>query len=60
MTMNDQEAKVLRADLVEQMLKLNFWLGAETQILPDTTENPEKVLQFRRTDGAEVFMTIKR
>jgi len=58
--MNDHEAKVLKGDLVGLMYKQGFWLGAEIQTIPDITENPEKVLQFRRTDGAEVFMTIKR
>jgi len=58
--MDDNEANVLRSDIIDRMYKLGFWLGSEIQIIPDITENPEKVLQFRRSDGAEVFMTIKR
>ena len=55
--MNDNDAKALKDDLVDKMYELNFWLGAEVKPDPD---NPEKELHFRRTDGAEVFITIKR
>jgi len=55
--MNDNDAKALKDDLVDKMYELNFWLGAEVKLDPD---NPEKELHFRRTDGAEVFITIKR
>ena len=58
--MDDNEANFLRSDIIDRMYKLGFWLGSEMQIILDITENPEKVLQFRRSDGAEVFMTIKR
>jgi len=55
--MNELEAKALKDDIIGKMYGLGFWLAAEIQQTPD---NPEKVLQFRRMDGAEVFITIKR
>ncbi len=57
--MTDLEIKALRTDIIDRMYKLGFWLGAEIQQIPKITENPEKVMQFRRTDGAEVHITIK-
>lgn len=58
--MNDLNADTLRSDLIAKMLELEFWLGSEILQIPDITENPEKVMQFRRTDNAEVHIVIKR
>ena len=58
--MSDIDAEALRTDLIAKMLELEFWLGSEILQIPDITENPEKVMQFRRTDNAEVHIVIKR
>ena len=53
--MSDIEKKALRGDLIAKMYDLEFWLAVERKI-PDTDE---KVMQFRRTDGAVVDIVIK-
>jgi len=58
--MNERDAKALRGDMIGKMLELDFYLACETQVIPDITENPETILQFRRSDNAEVHIVIKR